>query len=231
MWPKVRGVLVGLLVVAGCVAGVGVASFVAVLMGEHPVVSVLVVGALAATVAAIRKTRDVRARRRVDAWLAGAGWEPSRELRDWPWRRLLPAGAVVELGRVWTGTAEGYPVTTGEIAWDGAAFAGAVRGYRGHGLFVIVRLPTGSDGVALRHPFRLIGATGDLDVPALRSAYHDGIMPPWTVTGDELFTIELVTGRLEPDMIRMSVSRAVTAARMAGRWRLPGDTATAGEVD
>ena len=183
-----------------------------IVLGEgHPgmvwlVVAVLVVGHY--------RVRCRRARRRLARWAEEQGWvvlDPAG--REWPWRGLLVGGRAT-VHRVWIRECDGMPVIVGEIAWSGAAFGGAVLSAADRGLFVVVRLPVGVPPMAMRMPYQFIGDSPRLTVPALRQAFLDGDVPPWTVPGEELFTVEQHAGWTTPEAVDRVVTRALRVVRL-----------------
>jgi hypothetical protein len=155
-----------------------------------------------------------RARRRMVRWSAKAGWSRvDRNGRDWPWQGLALNGEVL-VGRVWTKECDGFPVIAGDLRWSGGAFAGAVLARAGRGTFVVVRLPLPTPAMAMRLPYRFVGDSHRLESPALREAYLDGEIPPWTASGDHLFTVEEHVGWITPDAIDHAVRRALRVVQL-----------------
>lgn len=148
------------------------------------------------------------------SWSADVGWSAvGRTGRNWPWQGLLLEGeALVE--RAWTGERDGFPVTVGQVRWSGCAFAGAVLTGRGKGVFVVVRLPLPVPGMAMRFPYRFIGDSHRLESPALGEAFGKGEIPPWTVSGDQLFTVEERLGWTTPEAMELAIGRALRVVQL-----------------
>ena len=171
-----------------------------------PAVAVLVVGRY--------RVRRWRARRRLARWAEEHGWvviDPAG--REWPWRGLLVSGRAT-VHRAWIRECDGMPVTVGEVAWTGAAFGGAVLSPADRGLFVVVRLPVGVPPMAMRLPYQFIGDSPRLTVPALRRAFLDDDVPPWTVPGEVLFTVEQHAEPTTPEAVDRVVTRALRVVRL-----------------
>jgi hypothetical protein len=155
-----------------------------------------------------------RAIRRMMGWSADAGWSAvGRTARDWPWQGLLLEGEV-QVDRAWTGERDGLAITAGQTRWSGRALAGAVPAGRGKGVFVVVQLPLPVPGMAMRFPYRFIGDSHRLESPALGDAFRNGEIPPWTVTGDQLFTVEEHLGWTTPEAMELAIGRALRVVRL-----------------
>lgn len=214
MWSKLRKVLIGVMLIVLCLGGVLVVAAAEVWSQENLRESwALALGAVGVGYA-VKYLRDLRARRRIEAWLGRTTWAPARIGRVWPWRGMLDAAATVTVQRAWATEIDGFPVTAGEIRWDNGAFAGAVRPWKGRGVVVVVKLPVSGAPLAVRRPFRTIGDPDRFDVEAMRAAFEAELTSPWTVNGDELFTVEPVEGRISPDDIEAAVARALYAVRL-----------------
>ncbi len=147
-------------------------------------------------------------------WTSQNGWRAvARDSRPWPWEGLALSGRA-EVGRAWSRSVEGFPVTVGEVRWSGGAFAGAVRERESRGLFVVVELPGPQPGMAMRLPQVVVGDSPMLASPELGAAFLTGEIPPWTVRDDELFTVEIVA--VDPAHVTHAVSRALRAVRLLG---------------
>jgi hypothetical protein len=155
-----------------------------------------------------------RANRRMKRWSAEAGWHViDRNSRDWPWQGLnLNGEALVK--RAWTMECDGFPVTAGDVRWSGGAFAGAVLAREGRGIFVVVRLPLPTPGMAMRLPYQFIGDSHRLESLALREAYLKGEIPPWTASGNQLFTVEEHPGWTTPHAIEHAIRRALRVVQL-----------------
>ena len=189
-----------------------VAGLVLALCGRRP--PLLVLAAVAVVGVVVAEVARVRARRRLDRWAEDQGWVTVDTAgRDWPWHGLLVSGAAT-VGRAWIRETDGMPVTFGEVRWTGAAFGGAVLSAVDSGLFVVVRLPVAAPPMAVRLPYLFLGDSPRLELPALRDAFLRGDIPPWTVPGNVLFTVEPVTGRPGPPAVERVVSRALSVVRL-----------------
>jgi hypothetical protein len=133
--------------------------------------------------------------------------------RRWPWEGLNPNGEAL-VKRAWTGECDGFPITAGEVKWSGGAFAGAVVARGGKGIFVVVELPLPTPGMAMRLPYQFIGDSPRLESPALRAAFREGEIPPWTASGNELFTVEEHLRWITPDAMDRTIRRAVRVVRL-----------------
>jgi hypothetical protein len=153
---------------------------------------------------------DRRTRRRLGA----EGWQSVPADQPWPWLPLIepPGKATVRVAL--TRTVDRLPVTVGEIAWDGNALAGAVKGYGGQGVFVVVELPAPTGSMALRRSGRTIGTSHRLDFPAMRAAFEAGEIPPWTAAGDRLFTFTATGDRLRVAAAQEAVRRTLLVVRL-----------------
>jgi len=209
-----RKKLVSIRVIVGwsILAALGVAARV---LGDwYPapaLAGLIVVAVLPMVVVLIRRER---AHRWMNRWAETVGWtEIDRDSRDWPWRGLNPSGEAL-VKRAWTHEVDGYPVTAGEVGWSGGAFAGAVLLREGRGIFVVVRLPLPAPPMAMRLPYEFVGDSQRLNQPALRQAYLDGKIPPWTARGDEMFTIESQDAWITPDATDCAVRRALRVVQL-----------------
>ena len=133
--------------------------------------------------------------------------------RSWPWDTLVLQGDVRVIC-AWTGHADGFPVTFGQIGWSGRALAGAVDDNDGQGTFVIVRLPQPEPPMAARMPLRFVGSSPRLEQPALRDAFFSGRIPAFTVRDDELFTVEQGSLTIEAAAAVHAVRRALLVVRL-----------------
>lgn len=152
---------------------------------------------------------DRRTRRRLEA----EGWQPVPTDRPWPWLPLIERPGQTTVSLAWTRTVDRLPVAVGEIAWEGDALAGAVKGYAGRGVFVVVELPSPTEPMALRR-HRTIGTSHRLDFPAMREAFEAGEIPPWTAADDHLFTFTAIPDRLRGDAVREAVRRTLLVVRL-----------------
>lgn len=198
------GCLVAALLALCVVAAIQVAA------QEFPLVAVCIVGAGLATYATIRKIRDRRAVRRLGA----QGWQSAPAGQSWPWLPLLARPGATRVLRAWSRTVDGLPVTAGELTWDDNVLDGSVEGWRGRGVFVVVRLPAPTEPMALRRPHRTVGTSHRLESPALHAAYAAGEIPPWTAKDDCLFTFTAFQGQLRADALEAAVRRTLLVVRL-----------------
>jgi hypothetical protein len=179
------------------------------LLGHFPVPTYGVAAAAITTGVTIHRKRDRDARRRVEMWVVAGDWDPTGPSLYWPWVPLLRKLGTVQVLRAWAGPVDGLPVTVGELKWDENALDGAVVGWKGQGVFVVVRLPVPTEPMAMRRPHRTLGDSHRLDRPALHDAYEDGRIPPWTARDQDVFTFQAIKGRLAPhdldDLIRRTL--------------------------
>jgi hypothetical protein len=154
----------------------------------------------------------VRARFQVSRHAGLAGWEPVRPAgREWPWAGLRRRG-VIKVRSAWAFRYGGLPITAGRVTWRGGAFGDVSDAWDGEGVFVVVLLPEPVPSAAMRLPRRLIGEP--VNATELWSAFERGDIPPWTVSGRELFVQRTVTGDVRPATIEETVRAAVFVARL-----------------
>jgi hypothetical protein len=153
---------------------------------------------------AVRRGRERRAPRKLQRWSEEQGWPAVPVRSNWPWSHLVFRPDMTVVTRAYTKTLAGYPVTAGEIRWEADGLGRSVPAGTGHGVFVWIKLPATVPGMAVRlvrpvpRPrdgedqfrtrFETIGFDSyRLDDPVFREAQASGAIPPWTVTGRDLF--------------------------------------------
>jgi hypothetical protein len=213
MWRGLKGkvetavVLVAALVALFCYA-VAVVAFRKLLAAYPLFVVGLFVLVLIVRVRLVRR-RERDAQRRIDEWVGAGGWISVPARSAWPWESLLRMAGTVVVDRAWQSMIDDLPVTAGELHWDANALDGAVVGWAGRGVFVVVHLPVATEPMAMRRPHRTIGTSHRLDRPELHDAYENGDLPPWTARDRSLFTFEAFDGRLDPVALDRLVLRTL----------------------
>jgi hypothetical protein len=150
----------------------------------------------------------------LDRHAAAAGWERAAPGKPaWPWPEP-PPGGTIRVGRTWTFTAGGFPITAGDVRWTGRAFAGATDDAAGRGVVVLVHLPAPVPAMAYHVPFERIGDSPLLERAELRKAFLTRRIPPWTLREQTLFTVEPATESVTPALIDAAVRRALLIARL-----------------
>ncbi|WP_091643858.1 hypothetical protein [Micromonospora pallida] len=193
-----------------CCAGSLTLGTAKVMAQQHPMVAVAVVGGGYAVRLAVREIRDRQTLHRLGA----EGWQPVPADQPWPWLPLCERPDQTRVRRAWTRTVDRLPLTVGEITWDGNALSGSVRGWKGRGVFVVVKLPAPTEPMALRRPHRTIGTSHRLDSPAMHAAYEADEIPPWTAQDDHLFTFHAFPGQLRADAVQVAVQRTLLVVRL-----------------
>ncbi|MBM0257393.1 hypothetical protein [Micromonospora sp. 4G55] len=236
------GTLLGLLGVGSILCCLPVALGVPIRLASHEVARrvgvvpmlVLLFAALWAGGVAYRRWREWT-HRRVLRWGEGAGWSPVIGRTIWPWTSGQFRPDRVRVAYALTRDLGGYPVTVGEVAWTHDGLAGADR-VEGRGHFAILRLPrpypttavqrrrtiaaarAGEDEFVRR--YRIILRDTDLAdrlvAPALHAAHVTGLVPPWTVIGDELYTVVTDRRPLTPRRVAQRVDELLRIADLLG---------------
>lgn len=163
----------------------------------------------------LQRMRVVTARRELAHWSAEADWLPATGRTEWPWSAEWPWNPDhVTVRSALGGVAEGLPVVIGELSWIHGALGGAVDSASGRGVFIVVRLPQPYASVSVQRRrqvprrrggedefvrrFRIIlddlSLADQLRNPELHEAHVTGRVLPWSITGDELYSV-VVTGR------------------------------------
>lgn len=199
-----------------CCAGSLVWATIKVAAHHYPLVAVAIGGGGYAAHRAVRKFRDRRTLHRLGA----EGWQPAPADQPWPWLPLSERPDHIKVHRAWTRTVDRLPVTAGEITWDNNALSGSVKGWKGRGVFVLVKLPTPTEPMALHRPHRTIGTSHRLDIPAMHAAYEADEIPPWTAKDDHLFTFNAIPGQLRADAVQASVQRTLLVVRLLDLGRV-----------
>jgi hypothetical protein len=181
---------------------------------NFPVATFAAIAALVAAGVVVHRKRNRGAWRRLTTWVSAGGWIPVPADRKWPWASLLRMPGTVVVDRAWTATVDGFPVTAGTLLWDDNALDGAVVGWAGCGIFVVVRLPAPTEPMAMRRPHRTVGDSHRLDRPALHDAFENGEIPPWTARDRDLFTFQAIAGRLHPEHLDDLVRRTLLVVRL-----------------
>lgn len=188
-------------------------AVVVIALRVYPVPASATVAAAGAVAAGYQVLNRRRQASRLRRWARENGWSPAvRESLQWPWQGLVLRGQL-RIKRPWVRDVDGIPVTFGEIRWSGGALSGAVPMRAGDGVFVVVRLPLPSPGMAMRMPYQFVGDSHRLERRELRRAFLDGDIPAWTVRGDELFTVEPIPSPT-PEAIDRAVQRALLVVRL-----------------
>jgi hypothetical protein len=145
---------------------------------------------------------------------AAAGWERADpSIREWPWPGPQ-AGGAVRVRQSWAFTAGGFPVVAGEIRWTGGVLAGLTDSAEGRGVVVVVELPVPAPSMAYHVPFERVGDSPLLDRAELRRAFLTRRIPPWTVRGQTLLTVEPADESVTPALIDLAVRRALLVAEL-----------------
>ena len=181
--------------------------------------------AVAAGALAVIRFRVLAARRALDRWDAQAGWSPVTGRTEWPW----PDPGAVTVRTALGSVAQGHPVVVGELSWTSDGLRGSTDRSAGTGQFAIVRLPREYPSASVHRrrqapreragedefirQFRVVlddmSLGGRLTDPALHEAHVAGRIPPWTLEGDEIYTV-VATGRpLRPAAVADLTARMV----------------------
>lgn len=209
------GFLIGLFLLV-LVARVGLIAlgeqtgFVGVLVLFAGWISVLAVRAR------LRARREGRAAADLAHWEQTAGWEPTAW--RWPWQSLVRWPDTVTVLRAY----QKQQVRVGELTFDDNGLGDTVDRRAGRAAFAIVTLPHPHPSMAVRarrnapkvqeregafeYRFLTLGPT-EIS-PALRAAHLADEVPPWTVTGDELFVFVPLDGPLRPHDLEEAARRA-----------------------
>jgi hypothetical protein len=184
------------------------------LLVAYPVATLGTVALAITTGVTVHRKRDRDALGRVDAWIAAGEWLPVVTGGRWPWESLVRTPGSVVVDRGWQSIVDDLLVTVGELHWDDNALDGAVVGWKGRGVFVVVHLPVPTEPMAFRRPHRPVGDSHRLDRPALHDAFENGEIPPWTARDRDLFTFEAFEGRLTPEALDALVLQTLHIVRL-----------------
>ncbi|GAA2475205.1 hypothetical protein [Winogradskya humida] len=208
-------------VVAICCAA-GVLSSIGEMFDQTPyiwpAIGAAVVVALGAALA-YQKVQTGRAKRELDAW---TDWEDIGTDGPWPWAMVLTRTSVATPTAAWSGWADGFPVKAGVITWSGMGLRDLTGKFDGTGVFACVHLPRplplaavhlrpDATGKTFDERFQVKGTIGDVQ----RIVHVDNTVPPWTITGVELFVIVPVAEPIRPRHIQDIALRAAWAAQLA----------------
>ncbi|MBM2621564.1 hypothetical protein JIG36_39270 [Actinoplanes sp. LDG1-06] len=147
-------------------------------------------------------------------WAAAGHWVPvDPRSRQWPWHDLHLKGSS-RVRFAWSGELHGMLITFGQVRWKGGAFGAASSSFEGNGVFVVVRLPLEEPPMAMRLPMVVVGDSPRLEQPLLRQSFLAGEIPPFTVRGHELFTLEPRDSWPDIDSVKQAVRRALRVVHL-----------------
>ena len=162
----------------------------------------------------LRARRARQAARELKQWEQTAGWEPA--VWRWPWQALVRWPDTVTVLRAYQKGA----LRVGELVFADNGLGATVDRRAGRAAFAIVTLPQPVPPRAVRvrrtvprlragedpfdHRFQPVGEIS----AGLRAAHLAGEIPPWTVTGDELFVFVPLDGPLRPRDLEETARRA-----------------------
>jgi hypothetical protein len=185
-------------------------------------------------VAAGRALAEASAQRALTRWSARTGWSPVVGRTVWPWTAQQGAADAVTVGSAVGGTAGGFAIVVGQVSWTHDGLGGSVESSTGRGIFAVVRLPGPYPSTSVQRRreagwpepekdaffrrFRIILTELDLAdrlrAPALREAHLAGRVPPWTIAGDELYSVITTRRLLRPGPVAALTGQMLLLLRL-----------------
>lgn len=216
MKEKLGAVLAALALFGGLVCVLSVPRVIfSGLVDAYPLQTILSVAVLLAGLIITPRMRSRDAFRRIETWVAAGNWISVPVGRSWPWTSLLQTPDSVVVDRAWQSMVDDHLlITAGELHWSDNALGGAVDGWVGRGVFVVVHLPVETEPMGIRRPHRTIGTSHRLDLPALNDAFENGEIPPFTAIDRSLFTFEALEGSLRPEAVDSLIRRTLRCVHL-----------------
>jgi hypothetical protein len=155
-----------------------------------------------------------RARNSALRWAARNGGAEDLESQDWPWTDPQRKPQDVRVDFAVRAMSRGLPIVIAEVGWKRDGLGGATERSSGHGIAAVLTLPDAYPDTAVQRRRSSARRTGDafgrqfrilvedpihadrLSGPALREAHTSGRIPPWTIHGGVLYTVQPGRGYL-----------------------------------
>ncbi|AGL20077.1 hypothetical protein L083_6567 [Actinoplanes sp. N902-109] len=144
----------------------------------------------------------------------------------WPWTTVLPQTAVITVESAWSGWVDSLAVKAGKLTWSAPSLSRMTGKPDGAGVFASIRLPHPLPPLAVHLRAESAGKTFDdrfdskgdaapeLIGEVLRIVHVDNTVPPWTITGEELYAFAAVNEPIRPRHIQDLAQRAAWVAQL-----------------